>query len=332
MSLEVLEAGLFDTVQDGGRPDWTHLGVPLGGACDRWSLVVANRLLDNPPAAAVLEMTLVGPLLAVRQATVVALAGADLGGVERPTGRRLVPGRSYRVEAGVTIAFPGATTGDARGYLALPGGIDVPAVLGSSSTLPAAGLGGLEGRALKAGDRLAWRGTGDAGGVIAGRVWPGPVSAPRESAGLLRVVRGPHAGRLGEAALETLTGTTWTVASASDRMGARLDGPSLDPAGGPALLSHGVVGGAIQVPPDGRPIVLLADHQTTGGYPVVAVVVAADLAAAGQLRPGSAVRFREVPLATARAALVAQRAAWDAASDALGEAGAWDELWRSAGG
>ena len=334
MTFDVLEPGLLDTVQDAGRPDWGHLGVPVGGACDRWGLAVANRLLDNPPAAAALEMTLVGPVLAVRETSTIGLAGADLGGIERPTGRRLVPGRAYRVEAGITIAFPGGATGDARGYLALPGGIDVPPVLGSSSTLLAAGLGGFDGRALAVGDRLVGRGstTGASGGAIADRIWPGPSAAPREPAGVLRVIRGPHAERLGHEAFDALMATAWTVANATDRMGARLDGTPVPIGGDPSLLSHGVVTGAVQVPADGRPIVLLADRQTTGGYPVVAVVITADLAAAGQLRPGAGVRFREVSLPAARAALVAQRAVWDAASAALGESTGWDELWRSAGG
>ena len=332
MTLDVLDPGLLSTIQDGGRPDWTYLGVPVGGACDPWSLALANRLLDLPAGTAALEATIVGPTLAVREATVIALAGADLGGIELATGRRLVPGRTYRVEAGTTLSFPGSSAGDARLYLALAGGIDVPHVLGSASTLPAASLGGHAGRALAAGDVIAAVPGGRAAAAVAGRIWPGPVGPPADEHGALRFVRGPHAELLGPAAVAALVAEPWTVTSASDRMGARLDGRSLPIAVGESVPSHGVPSGAIQVPPDGRPIILLADHQTTGGYPVVGVVISADLPAAGQLRPGAAVRLREVSLAAAGGALKAQRAAWETAVASLAEAAGWDELWRSAGG
>lgn len=332
MTLEILEAGLLTTIQDGGRPDWTHLGVPVGGACDPWSLALANRLLDQSPGAAAVEATLIGPRIAVHETTVIAVAGADLGGVEGPTGRRLVPGRTYRVEAGVTLSFPGSATGGARLYLALPGGIDVPRVLGSASTLLSAGMGGHEGRALAVGDRLVAAAAAGSDADASERIWPGPASPPTDNRGVLRIIRGPHAEQLGPNAVATLLERSWIVSSASDRMGARLEGVPLPVVGGTTVLSHGLPAGSIQVPPDGRPIVLLADRQTTGGYPVIGVVIAADLPAAGQLRPGAPVRFREVSQVEARAALLTQRATWEAASTALGEAAGWDELWRSAGG
>ena len=167
MTLEVVEPGFLTTVQDAGRPGWAHLGVPVGGACDRWSLAVANLLAGNDAGAAAIEMTLAGPTLAVRDATTIGLAGADLGGVVVETGRRLEPGRSHRLEAGSTVAFPGGT-GDTdaglRAYLALPGGFDVPEVLGSASTLLSARFGGIDGRALRNGDVLRGRRDGEAAG------------------------------------------------------------------------------------------------------------------------------------------------------------------------
>ena len=329
MTLEVVEPGLLTTVQDAGRPAWTHLGVPVGGACDRWSLAVANRLLDQPPDTPALEATLVGPTLAVRAPTVIALAGADLAGIELASSRPLLPGRTYRLDAGATIAFPGRPGSGARLYIALPGGIEVPLVLGSASTLLAAALGGLDGRALAVGDRVTARSEPDPS--VANRVWPGSAIAPSGRPGTLRVVRGPHADLLGEDVLGALLAQTWAVDPASDRMAARLDGPPLAIETNGELLSHGVPAGAVQVPPDGRPIILLADHQTTGGYPVAAVVTTADLDAAGQLPPGAAVRFEEVAGEVARADLVSRRNAWEAASSALGEAAGWDTLWRSAG-
>ena len=330
--VEVLEPGLLTTVQDGGRRESTHLGVPIGGACDRWSLAVANVLVGNAADAAGLEMTLVGPTLRLAQTTVVGLAGADLGGIVRGTGRRLEPGRAHVVETRTTIAFPGTERGGARGYLAIHGGFDVPAVLGSASTLVSAGLGGIDGRALAVGDVL--RAPATSATPVAdldGRVWPilpGDPFEPAASSGVaeIRVLPGKTAG------VARLVAPSWRVAAGSDRVGLRLEGPSIAGSDHGELVSHGVVDGTVQLPPDGRPVVLLADHQTTGGYPVIAVAISADLPLLGQLRPGATVRFRAVDLAEARAALLRQRAGFDRALAALREAGEWDDLWRSAGG
>jgi antagonist of KipI len=326
VALEVLDPGFFTTIQDAGRPDWTHLGVPVGGACDAWSLAVANVLAGNEPGAAALEMTIIGPELAVRSTSILGLAGADLGAVVRGTGERLAPGRSHLVAGGTTIAFPGAEepTAGARGYLAIAGGVDVPGVLGSASTLVSAGIGGLEGHPLRAGDVVRARRTA-AGAPSGPRTWPGDPGGtdPGRPIGVLPG-NAPGIGQLVDA--------TWSVAAASDRVGLRLEGPGLASAGRGELLSHGVVRGAIQLPPDGAPIVLLADHQTTGGYPVIAIVMTADHPRLGQLRPGARVRFREVTPEEARAALLDQRAAFDRAASALRDAARWDELWRSAGG
>lgn len=334
MSLEVLEAGFLTTVQDAGRPAWTHLGVPVGGACDPWSLAVANLLAGNDAGAGALEMTLSGPTLAVRAATVVGLAGADLGGVVRETGERLAPGLAHRLEAGTTIEFPGGagSAGGARAYLAPGGGVDVPLVLGSASTALAAGFGGSQGRPLRPGDRIAGRlgeGHGRRPDAVAGRAWPRLADDPLTDDGPIRVIAGPAAGAA------ELAAVSWRVATGSDRIGLRLDGPPLAAGTGPGaageLLSHGVVWGAVQVPPGGAPIVLLADHQTTGGYPVVAVAIAADRPRLGQLRPGDEVRFASVGVDEAREALRRRRAALARGARLLVEDAAWETLWRSAG-
>ena len=285
--LEVVEPGLLTTIQDAGRPDWTHLGVPIGGACDPWSLAVANLLAGNEPGAAAIEMTLVGPTLAVHSPLTVGLAGADLGGTVRETGRRLTPGRSYRLAAGTTIAFGGdaGSRAGARAYLALPGGIHAPLVLDSASTALGAGFGGIDGRALRAGDVLR---TADPSGDVIDRreraeaVWPPSAADPLDDAGSVpdapvRLLPGPAGG------LEALVADEWRIGPGSDRIGLRLDGPPVGTSSPPELLSHGVVRGAIQVPPGGAPIVLLADHQTTGGYPIAAVAISADHPRLGQL-------------------------------------------------
>lgn len=327
--LEVLDGGLQTTIQDAGRPGYGHLGVPESGACDPWSLAVANLLLDNPPGAAAIECTILGPELQVLEPTVVGLAGADLGGIERDTGRRLRPGAAYALARGTVVGFPGPADGEtgARAYLALPGGADVAAFLGSASTCLAGGFGGIDGRALRRGDRVAPR---RVGAELAEHRWP-EGSASGVEPGVVRVLPGPDpvAAR---AALDGLVAGAWTVTPQSDRMGLRLGGRPLAAIGSGELLTHGVTWGAIQVPADGAPIVLLADHQPTGGYPVAAAAIVADRPVLGQLRPGAAVRFVTSTIDDARRALRAQREALYAGAEALAGVRRWDELWRSARG
>lgn len=326
---EVVEGGLLTTIQDAGRPGFGHLGVPEGGACDPWSLAVANLLVDNPPGAAAIECTLLGPELRVLAPVVVGLAGADLGGVERETGRRLLPGAAYALARGDRIVFPGRSDGGsgARAYLALPGGVDVPTILGSASTCLAGAFGGIDGRALRRGDRVAPR---RIGAELAEQRWPEGSGAGNEP-GVVRVLPGPDpvAAR---AAFDGLLAGTWTVAPQSDRMGLRLAGQPLPAIGSGELLTHGVTWGAIQVPADGAPIVLLADHQPTGGYPVAAATIVADRPDLGQLRPGAHVRFIRSTIGEARRALRDQRQALQAGAEALAHERRWDELWRSARG
>ena len=325
MTFEVIEGGLTTTIQDGGRPDWAHLGVPPSGACDPWSLAIANVLVGGDPMAAAIEMTLVGPTLVARESTVIGLAGADLGG-RIVGGRRLLPGRSHRIGAGETIAFPGdGPDRRARAYLALPGGIDAPEVLGSRSTCLAAGFGGIDGRPLRHGDVVVRQGF--RGPLLGERVWPSDPNAAAPTGGtVLRVVAGPAPG------VEGLVAAPWRVGREADRVGLRLDGGPLPDGIAGEVVSHGTTWGAIQVPPDGRPIVLGADHQTTGGSPVVAVVITADRPALGQLRPGAEVRLQAVSRDDALVALWERRAAFVAGTAALRESAGWDDLSRSAGG
>jgi biotin-dependent carboxylase-like uncharacterized protein len=295
--------------------------VPPSGACDPWSLAVANVLLGGDPGTAALEMTLVGPTLVARRSTVIGLAGADLGG-RVVGGRRLPPGRSHRIEAGETIAFPGdGPDARARAYLAVPGGIDVPEVLGSRSTCLAAGFGGLDGRPLRPGDIV--RG-GES--LPPERVWPSDSAGATGGETLLRIIAGPAPG------IEGLVAASWRVGREADRVGLRLDGGPLPEGIAGEVVSHGVTWGAIQVPPDGRPIVLDADHQTTGGYPVVAVVITADRSLLGQLRPGADLQLKAIGRDEALGALREQRAAFAESAEALRESVGWDELARSAGG
>jgi antagonist of KipI len=337
MILEVVDPGLLTTVQDGGRPDWTHLGVPVGGPADPWSLAVANLLAGNDPADAALELTLVGPRLVAREDGVIGLAGADLGG-RVVGGRRLEAGRSHRIVAGEELAFPGDGAGAGRGrplggaraYLALAGGVDVPRVLGSRSTCLAGGFGGHDGRALRAGDQVRSGPSDPRRPAADGLVWPieddAIDEAGRAAPVTLRALPGPAAG------LASLTGAPWRVTAAADRVGVRLEGRDLAPDIGGETLTHGLPWGAVQVPPDGHPIILGPDHQTTGGYRVPAVVISADLSLVGQLRPGDQVRLVATDAEAAVEALRDQRDRLAAGAAAVLEAAGWDRLAASAGG
>ena len=286
MSVEILEPGLLTSVQDAiGRQSWRHLGVPVGGAADAWSARLANRLVGNPDDAPVLEITLVGPTLRLTSPTLVALVGRIDGTVDGlalqcNVGRSVRPGATIRIGEGE----------DARAYLAFGGGIAVEPVLGSRSTDLRTGFGGHGGRALRAGDRLD---LGEPSATPPQR-WTG--TAP---SGAIRVVAGPHADRLAPGVLEA---TAWTVSPRSDRTGVRLDGPAL-PSTRAEVPSMGLPAGAIQLPHDGLPIVALADRPVTGGYPVPAVVIGADVGRVARLRPGDELRFASVSVTEAREAL-----------------------------
>jgi len=328
--LEVLDPGFLTTVQDLGRPSLGHLGVPRSGAADAWSASVANLLLRNPIEAAVLECTIVGPSLRALQDTVVAVAGADLGAHALPGKRRLTAGASHVLAAGEVLSMPGPGAPGARAYLAVAGGIDVPVVLGSRSTCLAAGFGGLDGRALRAGDVVAAVGPGPGRPApIGGLRWTRGPDDPVPGTTGVRVLPSPDAV---PDALSILAGSAWTVSPTSDRRGLRLVGSPLN-VGTDAgdRLTAGVVPGVVQLPPDGLPVVLLCDAPPTGGYPVVAVAIDADQPILGQLAPGSSIRFTVLDTANARAANIARRDALTAGRARLREAAAWDALSGSAG-
>lgn len=290
MSAIVVETpGFVTTVQDLGRPGHAAFGVSASGAADPIALRIGNRLVGNGPAAAALEMTLVGGTFVFEESTVVALTGASAGA--RLGGRAVHGWRAFEVPAGVPLRC-GPLSAGARSYLCVRGGIDVPLVLGSASTHLTTGLGGHEGRALRAGDRLAL-GAGATGEpadfAIDPSVVPGYLTGEA-----FRVTEGPQRSWFAAAAWEALLAAPWRVSEACDRMGLRLDGPPLAPRDARELVTEGVVLGAIQVPAGGAPIVLFVEHQTTGGYPKIASVITADLARLGQLRPRDGIRFEAV--------------------------------------
>ncbi|MGP4023733.1 biotin-dependent carboxyltransferase family protein [Actinomadura sp. 3N407] len=280
--IEVVRPGPLATVQDLGRPGRAHLGVPCSGAADGRAFRLANRLVGNPEGAAAVELTFGGAALRFHRHAWVAVTGA-------PAPLR-VDGRAHGTHAPVhvpdgALVEVGAPSSGLRSYLAVRGGVVVDATLGSRSTDLLSGLGPAP---LSSGDRLP---LGSARGLtdIAVDVAPAP---PMPETPVLRILPGPRDDWFTEDAMATLTSTPYQVSPDCNRVGLRLDGPPLVRARAGELGSEGMVTGALQVPPSGMPIIFLADHPTTGGYPVVAVLVSAAVADAAQLRPGQRVRFR----------------------------------------
>jgi antagonist of KipI len=314
----VRRAGLFTTVQDGGRPGYRRYGVPVSGAMDRDAMAVANRLIGNLPDAPVLECTLQGPVLHFEEEALIAVAGDVEGAAD---GEPLPTWRPVRIAPGTTVSLERIRSG-CRAILAIAGGWQVPRVLGSASTYVRAGFGGVDGRALRPGDVLT---PGDP--PPQARIWlevlhrAAPqlkASAPAWSAGwsvrtfpprVLRVVPGPEWPLFTDAARQTFTTARFRVTPHADRMGLRLEGPPLATERAVSMRSEPVTPGTVQVPPDGKPIVLAADSQTTGGYPRIGVVIQADLSKLAQLRPHDTVSFVLVTKTEARAALEAQHRA-----------------------
>ncbi|MGF1527253.1 MAG: biotin-dependent carboxyltransferase family protein [Candidatus Competibacterales bacterium] len=285
--LRVLEPGLYTTVQDLGRAGFQALGVPVAGALDFVGLRLANATVGNPRDAACLEVLYQGPTLEViAEAVTVALAWGEAQ-IEAPSGgaRRLPPWQSATLVKGERLRI-GPLKGSSCGYLAVAGGFDLPRVMGSWATYGRGGIGGYRGRALAAGDAL-----------------PLAEAAPRQdhwrlpnppNPGLgepIHVVLGPQADYFTPEALATLTQTAFAISPQADRMGLRLTGATLAHRDSYNIASDAIAPGAIQVPGNGQPIVLLADRHTAGGYPKIATVISADLPLLGRRRPGDTVGF-----------------------------------------
>jgi biotin-dependent carboxylase-like uncharacterized protein len=302
-ALAVIAPGLGAALQDLGRVGYQAVGVPESGALDPVMLRLANWLAGNEDGEAALEMRFAGPSFEARGGSVrlaIAGEGAEIE-MLAPHEGRIPAWRSVTIEAG--HRFRVILRGGAPSYLAVEGGFDLPPALGSLSTLPVAGIGGFEGRALAAGDLLPLRLAQNSGGSE--RALRPPKFPPPET---MRVIFGPQHDRFTAEASSILQGATYKVSQLSDRMGLRLEGPPLAHASGFDLISDGTAPGAIQVPGSGQPIVLLADRGTTGGYPKIATVITADLPLLGRLSPGAAVRFKAVTHAEAMGALRAHDA------------------------
>ena len=276
MTLAVLAAGPLTTVQDLGRPGLASQGIGRSGAADRAAAALANRLLGNRPDAALLEVTAGGLAVRADAGVWVALTGARCAGAPYAAPTWLRPGDELRL---------GPPVSGLRSYLAVRGGVAVRPVLGSRSTDLLSGLGP---PVLAAGDVLP------VGNAVTG--WPGvdvaPVAEPVVGELVVAVRPGPRADWFGDDAHRGLTSTAWEVTGESNRVGLRLAGPSLARSRDGELASEGMVRGALQVPPSGQPVLFLADHPVTGGYPVIGYVADADVDRCAQLAPGQQLRFR----------------------------------------
>ncbi|MDR6878475.1 biotin-dependent carboxyltransferase family protein [Bacillus sp. 3255] len=306
MGFRVVKPGLLSTLQDEGRFGYRKYGVIASGPMDYFAHRTANLLAGNRADAAVLEMTLNGPVLSAQADMLLALCGA---GMEADVdGRPVSSWQPFHMEKGETLHVRYAVQG-CRAYLAVHGGFVANKALGSTSTYLRAALGGYAGRALRAGDELS---IGEARQYPMKRPLSGYVSThirpPYDAAPVVSVVAGKEAGRFTEQAKAALYANSFTVTPQSDRMGYRLEGEalSLDNGCPSEMISEAVTPGTIQVPPGGNPILLMADCQTTGGYPRIAQVITAHLPLVAQVKPGAALRFREVSLREAQEQLLLQ--------------------------
>lgn len=298
--ITVLSPGLLTTVQDLGRWGFQAFGMSVAGAMDTYSLMAGNAIVGNSPGAAGLEITITGPELRFGSPGLVCVVGGEFG--PRINAVPVPSWEGIRVEEGDVLSFGGSVPGGSRAWICFSGGVSVPLVMGSRSTCLRANLGGYKGRRLQRGDILQcgdpdilWR-RGEGFGVPSGlrpQVIPGsPV----------RVITGPQEEMFTPEGVETFYNSVFVVGPDSDRMGYRLEGPPISHSGGADIISDAIANGSIQVPGQGLPIVMLADRQTTGGYPKIAVIIHADLPILAGMAPGARLSFRRADIAEAEQA------------------------------
>ncbi|MBI2883451.1 MAG: biotin-dependent carboxyltransferase [Candidatus Methylomirabilis oxyfera] len=299
-AFEVVKPGFLSTVQDLGRIGYQKFGVPTSGAMDRTALRAANLLLDNKEGFAGLEATAEGPTLRALIDVVVAIVGADM--------QPLVDGRSVEcrtaieIRSGQTLELQRARRG-LRAYLAVAGGIDVPTMLGSRSTCLPAAFGGVCGRALREDDRLPISPIDRQPTALIGRRLPSGWLKPIDEVLTVRVILGLQEDEFTSEGIHTFLSESYRVTPQMDRVGVRLHGPAIAHRSGADIISDSTPLGAVQVAADGQPMILLADRQTTGGYTKIAVVMQEDISRLGQARPEQVVRFRQISISEACAAL-----------------------------
>ncbi|MDQ0230771.1 biotin-dependent carboxyltransferase family protein [Metabacillus malikii] len=316
MYINVLEQGLLTTVQDLGRTGYQQFGVGATGAMDDVAAKLANLLIGNDENDALLEITVIGPTLRFVQDTLIAIAGADLSATIE--GERVPRWKPVFVKAGTVLKF-GRPKNGCRAYLAISGGFNVPIIMDSRSTYLRGGFGGYKGRALQRGDMLQMNNKyskltqqlltyfhnqrNTTPFITVNWTIPPSISKYVENKDAIYFIKGPHFNHLNVEATNEFLTTTYTVTPNSDRMGYRLNGVPLKLSKSLQLLSEAVPVGTIQLPPDGQPIVLMADRQTIGGYPKIGYIATIDLPRLAQFMPGEKVKFKEISVQEAQVTL-----------------------------
>ncbi len=294
MKMNVVKPGLFTTIQDLGR--WGHqaIGMPVAGAMDWFALRVGNMIVGNPEGAAGLECTLSGPKLHFQGSGILSVVGADLQ--PRLNGETVPMWKCIKVHAGDSLSFGGPVGKGCRGYVCFGGGLDVPLVMGSRSTYVRACVGGLHGRPLKPGDVLE---TGEEQPLMERTVGFAPSFEDIFVAGEVRtlsVMEGPQIHMFPRESFERFCAQTYEISANADRMGYRLEGATIEHKAGADIVSDAIPPGSIQVPGHGKPIIMLADRQTTGGYAKIATVITADIPLTGRMGPGDKICFKAIDL------------------------------------
>lgn len=294
MGIEVLNPGFLTTVQDFGRVGYQKLGISPSGVLDRRAAALANLLVDNPVGEAVLELTMTGPELRFTADNFVAVTGADFSPVLN--GEPVPSYAAIPVKAGEILSLGQAKSG-CRAYLAFAGGLDVPAVMGSKSTNLKCGFGGYQGRRLRAGDTIGFASPKTELPFFPLRTLKVPSFGSEIT---LRVVPGPQDDAFTESGIRTFFGETYRVTPRFDRMGCALDGPAVEYREKADIISDGIPAGAVQIPSNGKPIIMLADRQTTGGYTKIGTVAAVDLPLLAQCQAGNSIRFQQISVGSAQ--------------------------------
>jgi antagonist of KipI len=288
--IHIQKAGLLTTVQDLGRVGFQQYGMPVSGAMDSYSLKLANSLVGNHLNEACLEITAIGPAIEFDSDTFIAICGADMQA--QINGNEIEMYKTIEVKRGDVLSFKGLKKGF-RTYIAFAGGIDVPVVMGSKSTYLRGKMGGFKGRALKNGDRLQL-------GISTSKPEIKQISNEHipeyKKSFTARIIPGPESNYFTVQALSDFLKSEYVLSNHCDRMGYRLTGKTIYHKTTPEIISSGIAFGTIQIPPNGEPIIMMADRQTTGGYPRIATIISNDLPYVAQLQAGDKIRFKEIRL------------------------------------
>ena len=315
MGIKFLNGGFLTTIQDMGRTGYQESGMSVSGVMDQRSAALANILVGNDENEGVMEVTLMGPMAEFTADNIIAVTGANLGA--KLNGKELPMYQAVQVHKGDSLSFAGMFSGS-RAYVAFAGGMDIPVIMGSKSTNLKSRVGGYEGRKLGAGDEIAFTAPKTTlPNMHLRKIKPDDFTATEQ---VLRVVMGPQDDYFTEKGLDTFLSATYAFTNESDRMGCRCEGEVIEHKNGGDIITDGIAFGAIQVPSHGQPIIMMADHQTTGGYTKIASVISVDLPKVAQSRPGYKVKFHKVSIEEAQELYIAQVEEFKALKEKLSKA------------